>query len=62
MAFALNGQKQEMGKFQCVKSYMAFALSERTVRNVYHPRVSLLRRSTLGYWLLPLRGDLLPLK
>jgi hypothetical protein len=54
MAFALNGQKQGMNKFQCVKNYVAFALSERTIRNVYQPRVSLLRRSALGYQLLPL--------
>ena len=29
--------------------YAAFAHLGRTIRNVYHPRVALLRRSALGY-------------
>ena len=37
--------------------YVAFAHTGRTIRGVYQPRVPLLRRSALGWWLLPLRGD-----
>ena len=40
----------------CYIPNVAFAPLGRTIRGVHQPRVPLLRRSALGYMLLPLRG------